>query len=455
MPYFPFPDFLASATAVLKKAGFDTHIKDAIAEEMTRSECMAYVENFKPDILVIEAFTPSIYEDLSFMQEAKAKTGCYSIFCGAHPSALPEEILKNAFMDFVLLGEFEYTLRELVSFLSLGRNDFGNIAGLAFKENNCIKINPRRELIQNLDELPFPERDELPMRKYNEPFSRHFPNARIITSRGCPYGCIFCVEQIMCGIGHSYRKRSLGLVSEEVRIVSNKYGAREVFFDDAIFTIDRAKEIAEAFLNNNLRLPWSCWIDWNITLDELRLLKRSGCTGVKFGVESSSFDILKAAKKPVKIDKIKELIKNCRKLGILRHGSFMFGLPGETRETLRKTIDLAFSLDLTSSQLTIATPLPGTPFYKMAEENRWLATRDWRKYECFYSAVVEYPDCSKEDILAAMELARQKKVKQVLKNPMVAANYIIKLYKIKGLKGFSQEFIQRVAFFIKALFSKQ
>jgi len=454
MPYFPFPYFLASSTAVLKKEGIDAHIKDAIAEEISRQECMNYIENFKPDVLVIEAFAPSIYEDLSFMREAREITGCHSVFCGAHSTALPEEILKNDFMDFVLRGEYDYTLRELINFLITGRRDFEKISGLAYRENGLIKLNGRREQIQNLDDLPFPERDELPMHKYNEPFSKYYPNAKIVTSRGCPYNCIFCIEPFMYKDA-SYKKRSVNLVIEEIKIVHNKYGAKEVFFDDPIFTTSRAKEIAEAILENDLRIAWSCWIDWNIGFDELRLLKKSGCVGIKFGIESSNPEILKTAKKPVNINRVKELIKNCRRVGLLRSGAFMFGLPGETQETMKNTIELAFSLDLTSCQLAIATPLPGTPFYKMAEDKGWLITKDWTKFECHYSCVVEYPNCKKEQILGAIELARQKKVKQVLKNPLVAIRYIIKLYNLKGFKGFLKEFSRIGPFVFKALFSKK
>lgn len=453
MPYFPFPYYLASATAVLKKEGFDAHIKDAVAEDMSRQECLNYIEKMKPDIILIEAFTPSIYEDLSFMKEAKERTRCVSIFCGVHPTALPEEILKNDFMDFVIIGEYDCTLRELVYFLSQGRKDFENIEGLGYKKDNVIKINLRRGQIQNLDELPFPERDELPMHKYNEPFSKFYPNAKIVTSRGCPHNCIFCTEPLMYA-GSAYKRRSVNLVIEEIKIVKDKYQAKEIFFDDSIFMIPRAKEIAEGILTANLKIAWSCWMDWNISFEDLKLLKRSGCIGIKFGVESSSLEILKAARKPVSIVKVRELIRNCRKLRLLCIGAFMFGLPGETPETMKNTIDLIFSLDLTFCQLAIATPLPGTPFFKMSEEKGWLVTNDWREYNCSYTAVVEYSGCSKKEIEAAIELARQKKVKQVLRNPLVAFGYIIKLYRMKGPKGFAREVKKRLSFALRALFSK-
>lgn len=454
LPYAPFPYLLASATSVLKSSGFDATIKDAVAEEMTRAQCLDYVDQIKPGLLVIETFTPSVKEDLSFIREAKERTGCLTAFCGVHASALPEEILGNDFMDFVLVGEYDFTLRDLAGVLSNSSGDFGQVKSLAYKEKGAIKINPPRGLIMNLDELSFPERDELPMEKYNDPVSRLYPNAKIVTSRGCPYKCIFCIEPVMNPGTQSYRKRSIDLVMQEIELVKNKYHVKEIFFDDAIFPIARAKEIATNLIKRDLKIAWSCWIDWNIGFDDLKLLKESGCVGVKIGIESSNYDIRKSAKKNIDNEKLKKLVANCKKLGLLRHASFMFGLPGETKETIKETIDFVFSLGLTGSQLAIATPLPGTPFYEMAKEKGWLTSRDWEKYEPHYHAVVEYPNCSKEDLIAAMDLARAKKVKQLLRNPLVAMGYLVKLYKSKGAGRFITEIFSKVRFASKGILTK-
>jgi len=133
----------------------------------------------------------------------------------------------------------------------------------------------------------------------------------------------------------------------------------------------------------------------------------------------------------------------------------MFGLPGETKETLGKTSDLIFSLKITSCQLSIATPLPGTPFYILAKEKGWLLTEDWSKYDCHYTSVVEYPNCKKEDIESAITSARKRKVIQVLSNPYVAMSYFIKLCKLKGLRGITSEIMKKSSYMIKAIFSKK
>lgn len=453
MPYYPYPYFLASATAVLKQAGFKAHVKDAIAEEIDKEECLKYIESLKPRVLLVEAFTPSINYDLEFMKEAKKRTGCYTVFSGIHAGALPGEVLSHDFMDFVIAGnEIDYTLRELVAFLNDGRSDFENIHGLAFKRNGFVKINQRRHPIENLDELPFPERDELPMHKYNDPFSKNRTTARITVSRGCPFRCSFCIEPFV--FNGSYKHRSLDLVIEEIKLVQDRYGVKEIFFDDSIFMTSWAVAVSEAIIKSGIKIGWSCWVDWNISYENLALMKKSGCIGVKFGIESSDAVILGAVHKPVKIDRIKLLIENCKKLGLLRHASFMFGLPGETNETLKETIDFAFSLDLTSSQLAIATPLPGTPFYTMAKEKGWLTSEDWSDYEPHYHAVIQYPDCSKDSLLMAMESARAKKVKQLLKNPLVACGYLFKLYRSQGIKMFFRDISLKGAFALKGILSK-
>jgi len=453
MPYFPFPDFMACTASFLRKAGIDAHIKDAVAEEISREECLKYLEDLKPDLLVIEGFTPSINIDLAFMKEAKKRTAAVTAFCGAHPTAVPSEILKNDFVDFVLLGEYDATLEELCRFLSEGRKDLAKVRGIAYKENGSVKINQRRPVIRDLDKIPFPGWGELPMQKYNEPVSKYYPNARIVTSRGCPHNCIFCIEPLMTG--RIYRKRSVHLVLEEIKALIEKYGVKEIFFDDALFTVPRAKEIAQAIIKNGIKIAWSCWMDWNIDLDGLKLIKKSGCGAIKFGVESANSEILRSINKPVHIENIKRLIKDCRITGILTHGSFMLGLPKETVKTMQDTLDLAFSLGLNSCQFTVATPLPGTGFYEMAVKNKWLATRDWSQFESAASPVIEYPHCTREDISRAIENARRRKVKQFFKNPVNAARYMWKLYRMKGARGFFKEVANKAGCVLRSIFCRR
>ena len=453
MPYFPFPYFLASACTFLKKQGFDAHIKDAVAEELNFETCLQQVAQMKPEVLVIEAFTPSIETDLAFAQKAKDHTGCKTIFCGAHVTALPHETLKNACVDFVVLGEYDLAINNICKMISEGRNDFESIKGIVFRKNGLIKVNPGQEVIKNLDDLPIPERDELPVLKYNEPLSRNFPNARIVSSRGCPFHCIFCIEPFING--KLYRKRSVNIVIDEIMMLIQKYGVKEVVFDDAIFTIGRAKEVANEILKRKIKIAWSCWMEWNVGFEDLKLLKQSGCVALKFGIETANPEMLKTIGKPPYLSKLKELIQNCKKLKITPHGSVMLGLPGETKESLEDTMDLTFSLGLHSCQLSIATPLPGTPFYEMALNNGWLVSKDWKAFEPLEHCVIEYPNCSKEDILHAVSQFKKRKVRHFLKNPMNAFRYAWKLLRLQGPKVFFQELGKKVKFILNSLTLKK
>jgi len=254
LPYYPYPYFLASATAVLKQAGYETYIKDAIGEELTKEECLNYIEELDPDLVVSDVFTPSIYVDLEFIKEVKKRINCLTVCSGVHASGLPNEVLKNDFVDFIAMWEMDYTLRELVQFLDEGRCDFHNIKGLAYKKNGKINVNNRRPAIQNLDELPFPEREQLPMHNYSEPFSKSEKVAKITSSRGCPFSCSFCVESSV--FKQSYKRRSIALVIEEIKKCKERYGIDEVYFDDPMILKDRAVEIANAFIDSKINVRW-------------------------------------------------------------------------------------------------------------------------------------------------------------------------------------------------------
>ncbi|MEI8344862.1 MAG: cobalamin-dependent protein [Candidatus Omnitrophota bacterium] len=190
MPYFPFPYEMAQAAAYLRRHGVDASAKDAIAEELTAEQCLCFMESLRPALTVIEAFTPSIEIDLAFAEAAKRRTGTAVAFCGVHASALPEEVLKSSAVDYVLTGEYDETLKELCFFMDGRGGELAKIAGLAYKKDASVVVNVARPVIEDLDVLPCPEISEFPIYKYNEPLSRHSPNARVVTTRGCPTPCI-------------------------------------------------------------------------------------------------------------------------------------------------------------------------------------------------------------------------------------------------------------------------
>ncbi len=453
MPYYPYPYFLANAASIIKEAGFEMFIKDAVAEELTKEQCLDYVEQVNPDLILSEVFTPSIYVDIDFLKNVKQRVKSVIACAGIHASGLPEEMLAQDFIDFVVMWEMDYTLRELAEFIKAGRTDFENIKGLAFKKEKDIIVTPRRDVIKNLDELPFPETDQLPMERYSEPFSKKRKTAKITVSRGCPYKCSFCVEA--ANYNRSYKHRSLPLVISEIRRLQEKYGIEEIYFDDPIVMPDWGKKLAEALIENKVKVNWHCWIHWGTPYETLKLMKHSGCIGVKFGIESIDQEVRKGANKPEPVKDIEVLIANCRKLGLMTLGAFCIGLQKDTPETMKRTIDFAAESGLTTFQVSMATPLPGTAFFDEAKKNNWLTTMDWSRYEPNTSYVLSYPQLKDNDVYKAMTYAQYRKAKMFISHPTLALQYIFKLWKYKGTAGFIKEVIQKTAFVRQSLLSQK
>jgi len=451
MSYYPFPFNMAYTTALLRREGFDAAIKDGIAEELSKEQVMNWIRSEKPDFVLIETSTPSISNDLEFAKKVKDSVGAKIILAGTHATALPKEMLKHKQVDFVALGEYEYTILELMKEANKKKPSFKKIRGLCSKSKDNAIINPRREPIQNLDELPFPERDELPIYKYNDPFCKKFPNVPMTASRGCPFHCIYCLEPSVFYGKPYYRARDPERVVDEMELLIQKYKVREVYFDDSSLTLNKeyVRKLCYEVLRRKVKINWSCMADARTDFETLKLMKKSGCIGLKFGVETANPEMLKTIRKPLNLDTVRRFVRYCNKLGLYSHGTYMFGLPGETRETIKRTIDFAFSVGSTSSQFAIATPLPGTDFYKMARENKWLTTEDWSKYEGGCSPVIEYPNLKAKDLQEAIEYAKRRRMVQILNNPRVAAQYLLKMYKMNGPAGFIKEVSEKTKFLLK------
>jgi radical SAM superfamily enzyme YgiQ (UPF0313 family) len=446
--YYPFPFFLAYTTAVLKKNGVKAKLKDCIAEGVGEKEFNEYLRREKFDLVIIETSTISIYNDLRIAENIKKGSGITIVFCGTHTSALYNEVMKeNEFIDFVMYGEYDYTALDLIKTLEK-KGDFSRVDGVVYREDDKIIVNKRRELIKDLDSLPFPERDGLPMDKYNEPFCKNIPNVQMVTSRGCPYSCIYCVEPSVYYGKPNFRPRSPEDVVGEIEFILRGYNPEEIYFDDSSFTIDqeRVKKICDLMIKRGLKIKWSCMADTKVEYETLKKMKEAGCISVKFGVESADHGILKNIRKVFTPEDAKRMVRYCKKLGIFTHATYMFGLPGETKETIRKTIDFFVKLKTDTAQFSAATPYPGTDFYRMCEENKWLVTKDWTKYDGSECSVVSYPDCTKEIIEEAIVKAKKKLFIAVLKNPRVFKSYVIGSYRSEGLGGVFRNALRKAKF---------
>lgn len=446
-PYYPFPFSLAYAAAVLKQEGFDTTLKDCIAEEAPREEFLKFFLKMNPDIIVAEVATASFYNDLEILKKAKELSpDIKTILCGPHVSARPEEALKEPFVDFVLRGEYEGVLRQLMHWLPAKDIDY-NLDGLCAKNQQQMVINGYAKLREDIDSLPYPDRESLPLEKYYDPFCKDIPNLQMVTSRGCPYGCIFCLEPWVFYGRPNYRVRTPSAVVDEMGYLAGKYRAGEIYFDDSSFSVnqERVIEICRQIKIRNLKINWSCMADAHLNRQTLSKMKDAGCVAIKFGVESASAQILKYIKKHINLADALRLVKDCKDLGIATHAAFMFGFPGETKQAVSQTRRFAFSLKTTTAQFSLAIPFPGTPFFQQLKDDGLLITQDWSKYDG-RQVIIRNNQVSPQYLLKTIRDCRQAAILKVFLSPRYALRYIRLLYKYLGFKGFIYKIIQIMKF---------
>ncbi|HPA47505.1 MAG TPA: radical SAM protein [bacterium] len=409
--YIPFPFYLAYATAVLEREGHDCCLGDGIAERITEEQFLSRIEKFHPDLIVLEVSTASIDTDLRQAREAKKQCPQSSVvFCGPHLDMYEAAFFERVpEVDYVLQGEYEYILRDLVSALDSG-GKMEAIRGLGFRGPNGEGIvNPRAEVIRDLDSLPWPSRNHLPMLNYyDQPGAIPEPTLQIWASRGCPFQCVFCAwPQIMYG-NNLYRTRNPVDVVDEIEAMRNEYGFRSVYFDDDTFNIGKKRILAlcEEMRKRNLGLPWAAMARADTTDREtLQAMKDAGLVAIKYGVESASQELIDRAKKGLDLDRVEETVRITRELGIRQHLTFSFGLPGETWDTIRKTIDLSKRLDPETVQYSIMTPYPGSSFYQDMRNAGMIVTEDFSQYDGMSTAVIRTESLSPADLEHALKQA--------------------------------------------------
>lgn len=440
-----YPIWLASCAAVLEKAGFDIKLIDAPAYGYSIDQTLNEIRRFSPQMCVIDTSTASIIYDLETAKQIKGKIARTVKIClvGPHASALPEGVIAHEQVDFVTIDEYDYTIRELAERLGKNLDDDGEgIAGLWSKRDGRIVKNERRPLIENLDELPFASKvvfEQLDIRRYGLDFALH-PYMNIMTSRGCPCKCTYCLWPQTLTRGR-YRERSLGHVFGEIDYVLRQCPKiREIFFDDDTFSIraERVKEFCQRYLKAGYRIPFSINARPTITEEKLLvLLKQAGLRCFVVGFESGNQGILDAVKKSTNLNDMKEFARLCRKLGIQVHGDFIFGLPGENWETVRQTLAFAKTLGLSTFQLSIAMPLPGTEFYRWLDQHGYLTShdfRDWLNEHGGQKCVISYPNFTKIEIEQAVASSIKNyyfswqfvgsALKQITANPFEIRRYL-------------------------------
>lgn len=446
------PDFLCTAIAVLEEAGHHCFFVDGAARDVSLEATKEIVKDFKPEMVVIQATTPSIYSDIEYARICKrvAGKGCITVMVGAHPSAEPDDTLAKAAgaLDVVARGEYDYTLRDLAAGMPLSE-----VAGISYAEGEKIVNNPNRPPIDDLDQLPFPAWHHIS--PYDYPDSgKLYPFITLLSGRGCEAACTFCLfTQVM--YGRKYRFRSPERVVDEMEYDLKLFPfLREIMFEDDTFTLkkhrERLHEICQEILKRGLTVSWSANARADITdLDTLKLMKRAGCRMLVVGFEFGNQTLLDSVRKGVSLDQMRLFARNCRKTGIRVHGCFMIGGPGETRQTALETIKLARGLMIDTAQFSGLCPYPGTEFYNWCRENKYIVPTDWPNWvdeNMEQKAIISYPQLSVREINELVDEGLRSfylHPKQII---MMAGN--IKSWadiktKFYGLKNFLSYFRQK------------
>lgn len=374
---------LCLMAAVLRKNGHEVRIIEPTALGMDLDATVRKIVSFGPGYVGITAPTILVCQAARLAGELKKiDKKIITILGGAHITALPAEtIMDFPEFDVGCVGEGEKTIQELITALE-NKGDLKAVQGIVFRENGRALITQGRMPIQELDELPFPAWDLLEgfPGAYKPPAHtyRRLPLATLVTSRGCPYQCIFCDTSVF---GRRHRFHSASYVFKMIETLHREYGIKEIiFYDDAITTQrQRLIEICGMLNESKIRIRWSCSSRVNqIDKEILKIMKKGGCWQIGYGIESGSQQILDILKKKITLEQIRNAIRLTKEAGISSKGFFMIGNFLETKETINQTINFAKSLALDDFQITNFTPFPGSEAYNTAQQYGSFE-KDWKK----------------------------------------------------------------------------
>ena len=404
--YLPFPFFLAYATSLLRKHDIEANLIDAIAEQTPEDKFIEDLHTKDFDIIVAEISVPSFYHDMELLRRISS-LGVPIVLCGPHPEIYKQKFLReNHFVDFILFGEYEFTLLELIKAISKGKKDLFFIKGLIWRnDKNDIIKNPQREPF-DINLLPWPYRDGLSTDKYWDlPGDIPHPSAQMVASRGCPFFCNFCLWPQVLFNGNSHRARAIKDCIDEMEFLIRKKEFKSIYFDDDTFNIGKKRmlEFSDEIIKRDLdKVPWAIMAKADLMDEEiLNGMKRAGLYAVKYGVEGGSQKLLDRCGKRLDLKKTERIIKHTNSLGIKTHLTFCFGLPGETKDTIKKTVDYALRLAPSSVQFSILTPFPGTALFEDLDREGKIFTKDWSFYDGHHNCVFQPDNLSPADLKEA------------------------------------------------------
>lgn len=407
-----YPLWLAYAAGFLEKEGHEIRLIDAIASKWGRDEVLEDVETFKPELLVVDSNFSSLQNDIEISNIIKEKTGAVTVLVGPPTSQFPEKIVQDG-VDFAARLEFEQTIKEIADTLENNGN-YSNIMGITYKSEGLIIHNQDREpsTSEFLDEIPFVSEVYKKHLNIKDYFLSHsfYPMVQIFTGRGCPNYCTFCQwpETLM---GRKYRVRSVKNVLDEFEyIIKELPYVKEIFIEDDSFTIDkdRLNKFCDELVKRGISISWSCQSRADLDYNTMKKMKEAGCRLLDVGYESGNDKILENVKKGVTTDQLREFTTNAKKAGLKILADFVIGFPGETKETVTQTINFINDIKPDILQIAVATPIPGTDFYRYCKEKGYLLCDDLSESLDefgFQKCIVSYPWLNSDEIALSVDSA--------------------------------------------------
>lgn len=375
---------LATIAAVLENSGHEVKVIDTPTLKMGVNEWLSEVKSWHPDVVGFSMLTPAAPMGYKSARMVKEELGddVIVIAGGTHVTPMYSEALDNG-IDVVVRGEGELTTLELINLIEkkgLNREDLAKVRGIAFREDGKTIITPARPFIMNLDELPWPARHLLPMDKYTL-FNKPIQLAHVMASRGCPYGCAYCITSYFWG--RRIRFRSAKNVADEVEYLVDKYKAKEIVFSDDELAVNRkfVYEFVRELKERGIDVPFSCGsrVD-HVDKNYLKFLYDNGCNAIYFGVESGSQETIDRIGKKITLEQARKAFQWVKELNGFASGAFILGFPWETVEDMKRTVDFAIKLEPSYAQFTVLTPYPGTPIYNFALQHDLIEDWNWEHY---------------------------------------------------------------------------
>lgn len=414
-----YPIFLAYTAGWLEKHGHQVKLVDALMAGFSPWETVQIAQDFKTELLTLYISPQSLKSDLLIGEKIKKLTSCQLVLVGPWCAFQPEKMISlNKAADGVVRREFDDVILDLAE-----EKDKREIKGLVYRDGEKIISNQEREFLtpKQLDQFPFVTKvykEHLPINKYYQASLLH-PFVDLFTARGCVWGkCSFCLWPNTIHKGAPYRARNLEDVIEELKFIKRELPyVKEVFLQDDTLPAPRAQKLAGLILKKNLKTTWSCYVRPEIDFETLRLMKKSGCRFLHVGYETADEIILKNICKGTKLETMKKFTENTKRVGLRVHGDFIIGLPGETEDSIKKTIRWAKDLGIEGYQFFLPQPQEGTPLYAQLKKKGYL-TQDGN---------VDYPGLSQE----RLNRWRFKAMREIYFSP----SYVFRT--TKNIKSFS------------------